>query len=465
MPRKKQEKKDEEKKKTPSDKKSKKKTITKEKKIEKKSLDKKEKKVTKTKKQTKKEKLIEETIINVKPTKRFKKPEESEKHKKIRKKINEILKDKYLPLSIINDIINEVIKDKTIENKLKQIISRAIDDYKKNLIDPSEACGIVGAQSIGEPGTQMTMRTFHYAGVAEINVTLGLPRLIEIVDARSIPSTPMMSIYLLGEYKKESELAKEVANQIEISRLNDVAEIEADLTNLSIMVKPNENSTAKKDISDDDLIDAVKKIKKIEAKKGKKGIKITLDDPSYKTLLDINEKLKVLKVKGIDGIKRIIIRKEPKEGYVIYSEGSNLKKVLEIKGVDPYRTTCNDIQAVGRVLGIEAARNMIIQEAHNTLSEQGLNVDQRHIMLVADIMTADGQIRAIGRHGVSGEKSSVLSRAAFEITVAHLLQASRTGESDKLDGVAENIIVGQPVNLGTGAVELLMQRRSKKKGK
>ena len=465
MPRKKQEKKDEEKKKTPSDKKSKKKTITKEKKIEKKTLDKKEKKVTKTKKQTKKEKLIEETIINVKPTKRFKEPEESEKHKKIRKKINEILKDKCLPLSIINDIINEVIKDKTIENKLKQIISRAIDDYKKNLIDPSEACGIVGAQSIGEPGTQMTMRTFHYAGVAEINVTLGLPRLIEIVDARSIPSTPMMSIYLLGEYKKESELAKEVANQIEISRLNDVAEIEADLTNLSIMIKPNENSTAKKDISDDDLIDAVKKIKKIEAKKGKKGIKITLDDPSYKTLLDINEKLKVLKVKGIDGIKRIIIRKEPKEGYVIYSEGSNLKKVLEIKGVDPYRTTCNDIQAVGRVLGIEAARNMIIQEAHNTLSEQGLNVDQRHIMLVADIMTADGQIRAIGRHGVSGEKSSVLSRAAFEITVAHLLQASRTGESDKLDGVAENIIVGQPVNLGTGAVELLMQRRSKKKGK
>lgn len=462
MPRKKQENKDEEKKKTPSDKKSKKKTIIKEKKIEKKPL---EKKVTKIKKLTKKEKIIEEIKINVTPTKRFKKPEESEKHKKIRKKINEILKDEYLPSSIINDIINEVIKDETIENKLKQIISRSMEDYKKNLIDPSEACGIVGAQSIGEPGTQMTMRTFHYAGVAEINVTLGLPRLIEIVDARSIPSTPMMSIYLLDEYKKESELAKEVANQIEITRLNDVAEIEADLTNLSIMIKPNEKSTSKKDISDDDLIDEVKKIKKIEAKKGKKGIKITLDDPSYKTLLDINEKLKILKVKGIDGIKRIIIRKEPKEGYVIYSEGSNLKKVLEIKGVDPYRTTCNDIQAVGRVLGIEAARNMIIQEAHNTLSEQGLNVDLRHIMLVADIMTTDGQIRAIGRHGVSGEKSSVLSRAAFEITVSHLLQASRIGETDKLDGVAENIIVGQPVNLGTGAVELLMQRRSKKKGK
>ncbi len=459
MPRKKQEKNiDEDKKKPSADKKTKKKTIIK---------TKKDIKVKKepVKKQTKKEKIIEEKLIKVKPSKKFKKPEESEERKKIRKKINETIKEGYLPPSIINEIINEVIKNKSIEKKLKQIISRAIEDYKKNLIDPSEACGIVGAQSIGEPGTQMTMRTFHYAGVAEINVTLGLPRLIEIVDARSIPSTPMMSIYLLDDYRKKPELAKEVANQVEITRLNDVAEIEADLANLSIMIKPNKKSTEKKDISDDDLIEGIKKIKKIEAKKGKKGIKITLDDPSYKTLLDINEKLKVLKVKGIDGIKRIIIRKEPEEGYVIYSEGSNLKKVLEIEGVDPYRTTCNDIQAVGRVLGIEAARNMIIQEAHNTLSEQGLDVDERHIMLVADVMTADGQIRAIGRHGVSGEKSSVLSRAAFEITVAHLLQASRTGEGDELDGVAENIIVGQPVNLGTGAVELLMQRRSKKKGK
>ena len=110
---------------------------------------------------------------------------------------------------------------------------------------------------------------------------------------------------------------------------------------------------------------------------------------------------------------------------------------------------------------------MIIQEAHNTLSEQGLNVDLRHIMLVADVMTADGTVRAIGRHGVSGEKSSVLSRAAFEITVNHLLLASQRGEFDKLNGVAENIIVGQPVNLGTGAVELAMGhgKSKKKKGK
>lgn len=386
---------------------------------------------------------------------------ETEEVIKFRSEINKLLKNKFLPKSVINDIILKISKDNKLESKLDEIIKKALEYYSKNLIDPSEACGIVGAQSIGEPGTQMTMRTFHYAGVAEINVTLGLPRLIEIVDARSIPSTPMMNIYLRDEYRLNSNLAKVVANQIEITRLNSIADIETDLTNFVIYVKPNMNTMKSKDITIDELAENIKKIRGIEAKIEKERIKISLDDPSYKKLLDVNETLKDLKVKGIDGIRRIIIRNEPNEGYVIYSEGSNFEEVLKINGVDPYRTTTNDIQAVGRVLGIEAARNMIIQEAYNTLSEQGLNVDLRHIMLVADIMTVDGTIRAIGRHGVSKEKESVLSRAAFEITVSHLLQAARRGETDKLGGVAENIIVGQPVNLGTGAVELIMKRGKK----
>ncbi|UCB58558.1 MAG: DNA-directed RNA polymerase subunit A'' [Thermoplasmatales archaeon] len=407
----------------------------------------------------KKEKIVVKTII-VPPRKI---PEESAEYKKLRTEIYKILKERFLPISLIDEIINKIANNKDLMPKLKEIIDRVSIEYHKNLVDPAEACGIVSAQSIGEPGTQMTMRTFHYAGVAEINVTLGLPRLIEIVDARSIPSTPMMNIYLRDEYRLNSDLAKEVANQIEITKLNTIADIETDLTNLVIIVKPNVKTLKNKNIIIDEIANNVKKIRGIDAKIEKDTIKVTLDEPSYKKLLDVNETLKDLKVKGIDGIKRIIIRKEPNEGYVIYSEGSNLEKVLEIEGVDPYRTTTNDIQAVGRVLGIEAARNMIIQEADNTLSEQGLNVDLRHIMLVADVMTTDGSIRAIGRHGVSKEKESVLSRAAFEITVSHLLQAARRGETDQLGGVAENIIVGQPVNLGTGAVELVM-RSSKKRG-
>jgi len=417
----------------------------------------------KSKKQTKEKEEKESPKKEKKPDKKPIIEEEPEENKKIRKKIKEILKDRIVPKTVIDNIIQEILKDKTLESKLDKIVNRAYEYYNKNLVDPSEACGIVGAQSIGEPGTQMTMRTFHYAGVAEINVTLGLPRLIEIVDARRAPSTPMMNIYLRDEYRLNSNLARQVANQIEITRLNSIADLETDLTNLTIGVKPNKETLKNKDITLDDIATAIKDIKGVDAQVKKDIIKVSLDDPSYKKLLDVNEKLKTLKIKGIDQIKRIIIRKEPGEGYVIYSEGSNLKKVLQVEGVDPSRTTTNDIQAVYRELGIEAARNMIIQEAHNTLSEQGLNVDLRHIMLVSDVMTADGTIRAIGRHGVSKEKESVLSRAAFEITVKHLLDSAKKGEKDQLGGVAENIIVGQPVNLGTGAIKLVM-KTDKKKG-
>jgi DNA-directed RNA polymerase subunit A" len=427
------------------------------------------KKETSTKKTTKKKTSKKEEVKEIKmvppPPK---KDDETEERKKIRSEINKILKDRFLPKHIIDIVIGRIEKDKTLKSKVNKIVEKVIVEYTKNLVDPTEACGMVGAQSIGEPGTQMTMRTFHYAGVAEINVTLGLPRLIEIVDARSIPSTPMMTIYLQDKYKTNPDLAKEIANKIEITRLTDVADIEMDLINIVINIKPNKKTMEKKGLTIDEMLEGVQSVRKTDAKIEKKDtIKITLDEPGYMKLQNVNEILKKLKIKGIDGIKRVIIRNEPNEGYVIYSEGSNLTEVLKIEGVDPYRTATNDIHAVARELGIEAARNMIIQEAHNTLSEQGLNVDLRHIMLVADVMTADGTVRAIGRHGVSGEKSSVLSRAAFEITVNHLLLASQRGESDTLNGVAENIIVGQPVNLGTGAVELVMElgKTKKKKGK
>jgi len=428
--------------------------------------------VKKTPSHVKKESVVEKKIEKKKePERTFvppptKKEEEPKEYKTIRVEIHRLMKNKFLPISIIDGIIERAARDKKIEGKLKNIIEKALEEYTKNLIDPTEACGMISAQSIGEPGTQMTMRTFHYAGVAEINVTLGLPRLIEIVDARSTPSTPMMNIYLRDEYRINPDLAKEIANKIEITRLTDAADIEMDLVNIFIIIRPNKKTMEKKGITLEDLLERIQSVRKLSAKIEKENIKVTLDEPGYKVLQNTNEALKNLKIKGIDGIKRVIIRKEPNEGYVIYSEGSNLKEVLDIEGVDPYRTTTNDIHAIARELGIEAARNMIIQEAYSTLSEQGLNVDMRHIMLVADVMTADGTVRAIGRHGVSGEKSSVLSRAAFEITVNHLLLASQRGESDELNGVAENIIVGQPVNLGTGAIELVMNRKKpKQKGK
>jgi len=185
-----------------------------------------------------------------------------------------------------------------------------------------------------------------------------------------------------------------------------------------------------------------------------KGFVVEAGEPSFKKLQRILEQMKTTRIKGLDGIRRAIIRRRG-ERYVIYTEGSNLAKVLELPYADPSQTSTNSIQEIYDVLGVEAARNAIIKEANDTLQEQGLTVDIRHIMLVSDMMTNDGDVKAIGRHGISGRKSSVLARAAFEITAHHLLHAAITGEIDSLDGVAENVIVGQPVTLGTGAVNLV----------
>ncbi len=308
--------------------------------------------------------------------------------------------------------------------------------------------------------THNTMRTFHYAGVAEIDVTLGLPRLIEILDVRKKPSTPMMTIRLLPEYAKDKEKAREVANRIEATYIIDVADIATDIRNLRIIISPDEKALENKGLSFENLKKIVeKRIIKEKAElieeDGKLIIQISPDvSKPYKTLMDIFEKIRKEVIAGIKEIKRVIIRKEGDE-YVLYTEGSNLKKVMKVKGVDYTRTITNNIYEIYEVLGIEAARNAIIKEAIETLEEQGLEVDVRHIMLVADVMTADGELRQIGRHGVAGEKQSILARAAFEMTVNNLLEAAVKGEIDELRGITENIIVGQPIKLGTGDIELV----------
>jgi DNA-directed RNA polymerase subunit A" len=184
------------------------------------------------------------------------------------------------------------------------------------------------------------------------------------------------------------------------------------------------------------------------------------EEPSYRDLLQLVEELREIVFKGIEEITRVVIRKEETdngEEFVLYTEGSDFGEVLDIEGVDASRTTCNNIHEIYRELGVEAARETLINETMNTLEEQGLDdVNVRHLMLVADIMTNEGTIESIGRHGISGSKDSVLARAAFEVTVNHLLDAAIHGEVDELDGVTENVIVGKPIKLGTGDVNLRM---------
>lgn len=374
------------------------------------------------------------------------------------KEITERLGGLDLPPSIKEAMQIELKGAQVSSDQLDEIVSQVASDYEHSKVEPCEAVGVVAAQSIGEPGTQMTMRTFHYAGVAEINVTLGLPRLIEIVDARKIPSTPTMTIRLNQDYAHDRDLAREVAWAIESTSILHLGSIATDLAEMNVIIELNPDAMEQRKITAEEVAARLKEETKREVGLNENQLIMTPEESSYRELLQLVEKIKRISLKGIEGIKRVVIRKEGDE-YILYTEGSSIKRVMQFEGVDPTRIKTNNINEIGEVLGIEAARNAIINEATDTLREQGLSVDVRHIMLVADIMTVDGELKQIGRHGVSGEKASVLARAAFEVTVNHILDAAIRGDVDDLKGVTENVIVGQPIQLGTGDVTLVASKR------
>jgi DNA-directed RNA polymerase subunit A' len=369
----------------------------------------------------------------------------------IKKELTEV-EDQLTPM-LMDELKQNLAKAKLSTAGVETVIKSTVEQYKRALMEPGEAVGIVAAQSIGEPGTQMTLRTFHYAGVREQNVTLGLPRLIEIVDARRIPSTPIMTIYLAEEPRKKRESAVKIARSIVYTTLEDLAEaVYEDPVQEEIVVQLNKTMMEDREITLQELKDKIQ-IQNCTIKIAGKNIHIK--PKKAETLKKLLDKVSSFYVKGVAGIKRVLVTEEHGE-WVIRTDGSNLSKVLEISGIDTSRTTTNNVHEIAKTLGIEAAKNALINEAKGVLEDQGLDVDIRHVMLVADMMTSTGEVQQIGRHGISGKKSSVLARAAFEITVPNIVDAAVKGESDPLAGVTENVIVGQSIPIGTGLVELFM---------
>lgn len=383
--------------------------------------------------------------------------------KQLEKILGEKLKGK------VSTAVYEEIKEKLVEfhrehglydAEVDAIIDEVIKRYRESLVEPGEPVGTVAAQSIGEPSTQMTLRTFHYAGVREFNVTLGLPRLIEIVDARKKPSTAIMEIYLDDKHRHSEEKAKKVARIIESTTIENVSK--------EIDVSPFEGATivldpemlADKGIEVDDIVKALEKLKLGKVYIDPENpyvirIELRPEKTDFTKIEKIRSKITNIRIKGIKGINKVIIQKRGDE-YMLVAEGSNLAEVMRVPGVDYRRVYTNNIAEIESVLGIEAARLAIIKEIKNVLEDQGLDVDIRHIMLLADIMTWTGRVRQVGRMGIAGEKPSVLAKAAFEMTVQKLAEAAVEGEIDPLIGVTENVIIGQPVPVGTGIVEIYM---------
>ncbi len=314
--------------------------------------------------------------------------------------------------------------------------------------------------------THNTMRTFHYAGVAE-HVPTGLPRLIEIVDAKKEPKKPIMDIYLKSDFRSE-EKAKDVSYNLESVSIGQVASVSDDLERKRLTVKFNEKDAKEMGITFRMLRDAVEKMsvfgievkeedkRIVIAPRGKKG-----DEINLRQLRRLTNSIRHALIKGVPGVKRAVVVKEGGETF-IRAGGSNILGVMSHSAVNPKKIYTNSIKQIESVLGIEAARNAILREIKQVLDMQKLYVDVRHIMLVSDALCVEGMVKSVGRHGLSGQKTGVFGRAAFEETIKHLVNASVKAEEDRLVGVTENIIVGQTVPMGTGKIRLVVSAPKKK---
>jgi DNA-directed RNA polymerase subunit A" len=368
-----------------------------------------------------------------------------------------------LPPSMLKEI-----EETCPAGKIKKVAKKVYEEYLSAKIDAGEAVGLVGAESIGEPGTQMTLNTFHYAGVAEMNVTMGLPRIIEILDGRKSIATPQMEIFLKAPYNKGKDI-KQIALEIKETKLGEfVTEYSMNIVDLKIELKLDSEKMKELELTPAAVAKAVEKGLANEASvKSEDGMLVLKlkgkeEEKGLNALYRLKEKAKDVYIKGIKGVTQILPVKR-KDEFIIITAGSNLKKVFELDFVDTERTTTNDIYEISEVLGVEAARQAIMDEVFKVIETQGLNVDIRHIMLVADTMTASGEIKGITRYGVVSEKASVLARASFETPIKHVINAALKGEVDQLNSVVENVMLNQAVPVGTGLPGLITKIVKEKK--
>lgn len=370
-------------------------------------------------------------------------------------KFDRIAKEKCIDISMETTTLRLALDSDVVWDRVEKI--SYVDSNSEYVYDISVE-GLETFTTFDGIITHNTMRTYHFAGSAGIKVTYGLPRLIEIFDAKKELETPIMTIYLKKMYNNK-DTAKSVATNIIEKKVMDVSK--------KILLNLNDNCIEIEPFDARSVVKIFKILKEdfkgVQIKEKAKKIVVA---PDSETDINILEKLKgkimQTHVSGIKGITNAVVRKD-KEEWIINTVGSDLEEVLNIKEVDETRTITNDIHEIAKIFGIEAARNIIVSESVDTMQTQGLDVDIRHIMLVSDLMTLTGTIRPIGRYGVAGTKTSILARAAFEETIKHLVKASVRNESDNLQGIFENVMIGQVIPSGTGMFDLIAKFEGEEK--
>ncbi|MBM3231848.1 DNA-directed RNA polymerase subunit A' [Candidatus Pacearchaeota archaeon] len=322
-------------------------------------------------------------------------------------------------------------------------------------IQPGEAVGVTTSQSFGESSTQMVLNVFHSAGVAEVQVTLGLPRLIEIFDARKEPSTPAMEIYLDKDSNNEKD-ARNIAEKLKEVKLEEIAsEVKMDFSGKKIEIELDSDALKRVHVGASKIAERLNE-KGFDAKQKDNTIILKATEMGFKEMYKVKEKLKNTIISGVKQISQVVVAHRGRD-FVILTSGSNLKEVIGFKGVDKDRVFTNNVHEVAAVLGIEAAREAILLEIKKVLDSQGLDIDERHLDLISDAMTNTGLVKGVTRMGIISSKSSIFARAAFETPDKQFVNATIQGKKDDLASVIENIILNQPIPVGTGLPGLLVK--------
>ncbi|XP_011785079.1 PREDICTED: DNA-directed RNA polymerase III subunit RPC1 [Colobus angolensis palliatus] len=360
--------------------------------------------------------------------------------------------------------------DRITPTQVEKFLETCRDKYMRAQMEPGSAVGALCAQSIGEPGTQMTLKTFHFAGVASMNITLGVPRIKEIINASKAISTPIITAQL--DKDDDADYARLVKGRIEKTLLGEISEyieevflpddcfilVKLSLERIRLLRLEVNAETVRYSICTSKL-----RVKPGDvAVHGEAVVCVTPRENSkssmYYVLQFLKEDLPKVVVQGIPEVSRAVIHIDEQSGrekYKLLVEGDNLRAVMATHGVKGTRTTSNNTYEVEKTLGIEAARTTIINEIQYTMVNHGMSIDRRHVMLLSDLMTYKGEVLGITRFGLAKMKESVLMLASFEKTADHLFDAAYFGQKDSVCGVSECIIMGIPMNIGTGLFKLL----------
>lgn len=405
------------------------------------------------------------------------------------------------------------------------VLSNIEAQFLRSVVHPGEMVGVLAAQSIGEPATQMTLNTFHFAGVASKKVTSGVPRLKEILNVAKNMKTPSLTVYLEPGHAADQEQAKLIRSAIEHTTLKSVtiaSEIYYDPDPRSTVIPEDEeiiqlhfsllDEEAEQSFDQQspwllrlELDRAAMNDKDLTMGQVGERIKQTFkndlfviwsEDNDEKLIIRCrvvrpksldaeteaeedhmlkkieNTMLENITLRGVENIERVVMMKydrkvpsptgeyvkEPE--WVLETDGANLSEVMTVPGIDPTRIYTNSFIDIMEVLGIEAGRAALYKEVYNVIASDGSYVNYRHMALLVDVMTTQGGLTSVTRHGFNRSNTGALMRCSFEETVEILFEAGASAELDDCRGVSENVILGQMAPIGTGAFDVMIDEES-----